>query len=146
MADYVLTLLREGHRGPIVAISRRGLMARGHRRTAPVSFTEEDGPFGPGDDGRQRQEAQERPDNRVARHRPPFLPKVAYGEGRINPGDLFRYDPVIEKPPHRGNSSGSGSDHCPRVGRHVLDIEERTAKCWAVAVGYTSQAALSGGN
>jgi uncharacterized NAD(P)/FAD-binding protein YdhS len=46
MADYVLTLLREGHRGPIVAISRRGLMAKGHRRTAPLSFTEEDVPFG----------------------------------------------------------------------------------------------------
>jgi uncharacterized NAD(P)/FAD-binding protein YdhS len=46
MADYVLTLLREGHRGPIIAISRRGLMAKGHRRTAPLSFTEEDVPFG----------------------------------------------------------------------------------------------------
>jgi len=46
MADYVLTLLREGHRGPIVAISRRGLMARAHRRTAALSFTEEDVPFG----------------------------------------------------------------------------------------------------
>jgi uncharacterized NAD(P)/FAD-binding protein YdhS len=46
MADYVLTLLREGHRGPIVAISRRGLMAKGHRRTAPLSFAEADVPFG----------------------------------------------------------------------------------------------------
>ena len=48
MADYVLTLLREGHRGPIVAISRRGLMAKGHRRTAPLTFDEEDIPFGAG--------------------------------------------------------------------------------------------------
>jgi uncharacterized NAD(P)/FAD-binding protein YdhS len=46
MADYVLALLREGHRGPIVAISRRGLIAKGHRRTAPLSFAEEDVPFG----------------------------------------------------------------------------------------------------
>jgi uncharacterized NAD(P)/FAD-binding protein YdhS len=46
MADYVLTLLRDGHRGPIVAISRRGLMAKGHRRTAPLSFEEKDVPFG----------------------------------------------------------------------------------------------------
>jgi len=46
MADYVLTLLREGHRGAIVAMSRRGLMARGHRRTAPLSFTEDEVPFG----------------------------------------------------------------------------------------------------
>ncbi|WP_315703913.1 MULTISPECIES: FAD/NAD(P)-binding protein [unclassified Bradyrhizobium] len=48
MADYVLTLLREGHRGPIIAMSRRGLMARGHRRTAPLSIREEDIPFGAG--------------------------------------------------------------------------------------------------
>ena len=46
MADYVLTLLREGHRGPIIAISRRGLMAKGHRRTAAVSVAEENVPFG----------------------------------------------------------------------------------------------------
>jgi uncharacterized NAD(P)/FAD-binding protein YdhS len=46
MADYVLSLLREGHRGPIVAMSRRGLMAKGHRRTAPLAFHEENIPFG----------------------------------------------------------------------------------------------------
>jgi uncharacterized NAD(P)/FAD-binding protein YdhS len=46
MADYVLTLLREGHRGPIVAISRRGLLAKAHRRTTPLSIDEEDVPFG----------------------------------------------------------------------------------------------------
>jgi uncharacterized NAD(P)/FAD-binding protein YdhS len=46
MADYVLSLLREGHRGPIVAMSRRGLMARGHRRTAALSLREDDVPFG----------------------------------------------------------------------------------------------------
>lgn len=46
MADYVLTLLREGHRGPIVAISRRGLMAKAHRRIAPLSISEEEVPFG----------------------------------------------------------------------------------------------------
>jgi uncharacterized NAD(P)/FAD-binding protein YdhS len=48
MADYVLSLLREGHRGPIVAMSRRGLMAKGHRRTAPLAFAEDDVPFGAG--------------------------------------------------------------------------------------------------
>ncbi|MGJ4939395.1 FAD/NAD(P)-binding protein [Bradyrhizobium sp. HKCCYLS1011] len=48
MADYVLTLLREGHHGPIIAMSRRGLMAKGHRRTAPLSLREEDVPFGIG--------------------------------------------------------------------------------------------------
>lgn len=46
MADYVLSLLREGHRGPIVAISRRGLMARGHRRTSPHTISEDEVPFG----------------------------------------------------------------------------------------------------
>jgi uncharacterized NAD(P)/FAD-binding protein YdhS len=46
MADYVLTLLREGHRGPIVAMSRRGLMAKAHRRTAPMPLSEGEVPFG----------------------------------------------------------------------------------------------------
>lgn len=31
MVDYVLSLLRDGHRGPIVAMSRRGLLAKPHR-------------------------------------------------------------------------------------------------------------------
>jgi len=42
----VLSLLREGHRGPIVAMSRRGLMAKAHRRTAPIALQEDDVPFG----------------------------------------------------------------------------------------------------
>jgi len=46
MADYVLTLLREGHRGPIIAMSRRGLMAKAHRRTAPMPLSEAEVPFG----------------------------------------------------------------------------------------------------
>ncbi len=33
MIDYVLSLLRDGHDGRIVAISRRGLLAKAHRRT-----------------------------------------------------------------------------------------------------------------
>ncbi len=32
MVDYVLSLLRDGHRGPIIAMSRRGLLAKPHRR------------------------------------------------------------------------------------------------------------------
>jgi len=46
MADYVLSLLRVGHRGPIVAMSRRGLMAKGHRRIAPCKISEDEIPFG----------------------------------------------------------------------------------------------------
>jgi uncharacterized NAD(P)/FAD-binding protein YdhS len=46
MADYVLSLLRAGHRGPIVAMSRRGLMARGHRRISPCRISEDEIPFG----------------------------------------------------------------------------------------------------
>ncbi|MGJ4998846.1 FAD/NAD(P)-binding protein [Bradyrhizobium sp. HKCCYLS3077] len=46
MADYVLSLLREGHRGPILAISRRGLMAKGHRRISPCRISEDEVPFG----------------------------------------------------------------------------------------------------
>lgn len=46
MADYVLSLLRAGHRGPIVAMSRRGLMAKGHRRIAPCKISEDEIPFG----------------------------------------------------------------------------------------------------
>jgi uncharacterized NAD(P)/FAD-binding protein YdhS len=48
MADYVLSLLHEGHRGPIVAMSRRGLMAKAHRRTAPLALREDEVPFGAG--------------------------------------------------------------------------------------------------
>jgi uncharacterized NAD(P)/FAD-binding protein YdhS len=46
MADYVLSLLRNGHTGPIVAMSRRGLMPRAHRRVPPLSIDELQVPFG----------------------------------------------------------------------------------------------------
>ncbi len=44
--DYVLTLLADGHRGPVIAMSRRGLMARAHRRVDAVPIDEADVPFG----------------------------------------------------------------------------------------------------
>ena len=44
--DYVLTLLADGHRGPIVAMSRRGLMARAHRRVDAARIEQADVPFG----------------------------------------------------------------------------------------------------
>jgi uncharacterized NAD(P)/FAD-binding protein YdhS len=46
MIDYVLSLLRNGHRGPIIAMSRRGLLAKAHRRTPPLQIDENDVPFG----------------------------------------------------------------------------------------------------
>jgi uncharacterized NAD(P)/FAD-binding protein YdhS len=46
MIDYVLSLLRDGHKGQIVAMSRRGLLARAHRRTDPMRIEESDVPFG----------------------------------------------------------------------------------------------------
>ena len=46
MIDYVLSLLRDGHRGSIIAMSRRGLLARAHRRTDPLRIDESDVPFG----------------------------------------------------------------------------------------------------
>jgi len=46
MIDYVLSLLRDGHRGGIVAISRRGLLAKAHRRTDATRIEEADVPFG----------------------------------------------------------------------------------------------------
>jgi uncharacterized NAD(P)/FAD-binding protein YdhS len=46
MADYVLSLLRNGHTGPIVAMSRRGLMPKAHRRVPPLSIDERQIPFG----------------------------------------------------------------------------------------------------
>jgi uncharacterized NAD(P)/FAD-binding protein YdhS len=48
MIDYVLSLLRNGHRGQIVAMSRRGLLAKVHRRTLPVKIDEGEVPFGAG--------------------------------------------------------------------------------------------------
>jgi uncharacterized NAD(P)/FAD-binding protein YdhS len=46
MVDYVLSLLRGGHRGPIIAMSRRGLLAKPHRRVDPARIAETDVPFG----------------------------------------------------------------------------------------------------
>jgi uncharacterized NAD(P)/FAD-binding protein YdhS len=46
MVDYVLSLLLEGHQGPIVAMSRRGLLPNAHRRVESVSIDVADVPFG----------------------------------------------------------------------------------------------------
>ncbi|SHN68762.1 FAD/NAD(P)-binding protein [Bradyrhizobium erythrophlei] len=46
MVDYVLSMLRDGHRGPIVAMSRRGLMPTAHRRVPPLRIDEAQIPFG----------------------------------------------------------------------------------------------------
>jgi uncharacterized NAD(P)/FAD-binding protein YdhS len=46
MIDYVLSLLRDGHRGQIIAMSRRGLLAKAHRRADPMRIDESDVPFG----------------------------------------------------------------------------------------------------
>lgn len=46
MIDYVLSLLLEGHKGPIIAISRRGLLPRVHRRIEPVRVTAAEVPLG----------------------------------------------------------------------------------------------------
>jgi uncharacterized NAD(P)/FAD-binding protein YdhS len=46
MADYVLSLLRDGHTGPIVAMSRRGLMPKAHRRVPPLAIDEQQIPSG----------------------------------------------------------------------------------------------------
>jgi uncharacterized NAD(P)/FAD-binding protein YdhS len=48
MVDYLLSLLREGHRGPIIALSRRGLMPKAHRRVPPLDIEESQVPFGAG--------------------------------------------------------------------------------------------------
>ena len=46
MVDYVLSLLLEAHRGPIIAISRRGLLPKAHRRVSPAPIAVADVPFG----------------------------------------------------------------------------------------------------
>jgi uncharacterized NAD(P)/FAD-binding protein YdhS len=48
MVDYVLSLLRDGHRGPIIAMSRRGLLAKAHRRADAQRIVAADVPFGAG--------------------------------------------------------------------------------------------------
>jgi uncharacterized NAD(P)/FAD-binding protein YdhS len=48
MVDYVLSLVLAGHRGPIVAISRRGLLPNAHRRSEPFHIDAADVPFGAG--------------------------------------------------------------------------------------------------
>jgi uncharacterized NAD(P)/FAD-binding protein YdhS len=46
MVDYVLALTLSGHRGPIIAISRRGLLPRAHRPVQPFAIEERDVPIG----------------------------------------------------------------------------------------------------
>jgi uncharacterized NAD(P)/FAD-binding protein YdhS len=46
MIDYVQSLVHDGHHGPIVAMSRRGLLARSHQRADPVRILEAEVPFG----------------------------------------------------------------------------------------------------
>jgi len=66
MVDYVLSLLRDGHRGPIIAMSRRGLLAKPHRRVDAVKIAEADVPFGLGI-GRLLRWLRDRIDTHVAR-------------------------------------------------------------------------------
>jgi uncharacterized NAD(P)/FAD-binding protein YdhS len=46
MVDYVSSLLCGGHRGPVIAMSRRGLIPNAHRRVAAMRIKEADVPFG----------------------------------------------------------------------------------------------------
>jgi uncharacterized NAD(P)/FAD-binding protein YdhS len=48
MVDYVQTLLHGGHKGPITAISRRGLLPKPHRPVVPFPIDRIDIPFGHG--------------------------------------------------------------------------------------------------
>lgn len=46
MVDRVISLLKAGHRGEILAVSRRGLLPRTHAPTLPLSIGNSDIPFG----------------------------------------------------------------------------------------------------
>ncbi len=46
MVDAWLTLERQGHQGPVTALSRRGLLPNGHAQVAPVAFARSDLPIG----------------------------------------------------------------------------------------------------
>ena len=46
MVDMALSLNRRGHRGPIVVVSRRGLISHGHRPVTPRPLAAEKIPFG----------------------------------------------------------------------------------------------------
>jgi uncharacterized NAD(P)/FAD-binding protein YdhS len=46
MVDFVVSLKAAGHRGPIYAMSRRGLLPQAHRPAAPLSIDRHDIPFG----------------------------------------------------------------------------------------------------
>ncbi len=46
MIDYVQSLIHSGHRGRIVAMSRRGLLPRAHRPVVPFQINRSDVPFG----------------------------------------------------------------------------------------------------
>ena len=46
MVDHVLTLLQQGHKGSIVAISRRGLLPQPHRPVQAMEINRSDIPFG----------------------------------------------------------------------------------------------------
>ncbi|MBR1125135.1 FAD-dependent oxidoreductase [Bradyrhizobium lablabi] len=46
MVDRVQSLIQDGHRGPIIAMSRRGLLAKSHRRVSPFPIEEAEVPFG----------------------------------------------------------------------------------------------------
>lgn len=48
MVDQVLSLLKSGHRGEIVSISRRGLLPRSHAATRPLAVAAADVPVGVG--------------------------------------------------------------------------------------------------
>lgn len=46
MVDRAVTLLKSGHRGEILVVSRRGLLPRDHAPTAPLAITRGDVPLG----------------------------------------------------------------------------------------------------